>query len=241
MTNIVSKAILILLTTTFLSDYYVKGQCKIKDINFDLIPYKTVREYIRNQTKQNISSFNEISPSWKSNNDPKNYNKQKKTYLIKDNIANVWNKYMTTSPAESWNGKKVKFGFMYSKKQSIPLYDSEKFSEIDTGQVIFLNLKLLGFYNLAMAFEIISVDTYNHTIEFSYIEGNTSQGKQSLQFIDRSDGYTEIVHSSYFRSGSKMRDKFLYPFFHTRTTNEFHRIMKKLIKGKHQKQSSNKA
>ena len=215
------------------------AQCNIEEINLELIPHKTVREYIKSQSQRNISSFDEITPSWSSASDSNEFNTQKKSYVIKENIAKVWNKYLTTSPAESWNGKKVKFGFMYSKKQNAPLYTSKEFNEIDTGQVIFLNLKLLGFYNLAMAFEIIAVDVEEKIIEFSYIEGNVSQGKQRLQFVDTPDGHTEIIHSSYFKSESKMRDKILYPFFHTRTTNEFHRIMKKLIKGKKQKQIQN--
>jgi hypothetical protein len=206
------------------------AQDEIKAVKFELIPYESVRTYLNNQFKENIESFYEIKPSWHSDHSAKQYNIQKKSYLIKENLSHVWKHYRTTSPAESWNGKKVMFGFMFSKKQNQPLYPGDNFTAIDTGQVIFLNLKLLKFYDLAMAFEVISVDVENKIIEFSYIEGNTSQGKQTLQFIETRRGFTKIIHSSYFKSNSAIRDRYLYPFFHNRTTNEFHRIMRKMLR-----------
>lgn len=201
------------------------GQSELSTVNFELIPYKTVQAYIH-QMENNLVSFLDIKPSWTGN--AEGYNSQSKTYKIKGSINDVWAKYKETSPTESWNGKKVMFGFMYSKNQKKPVYGGDNVSQIKPGQVIFLNLKLLKFYNLAMAFEVLAVDDAKKIIEFSYIEGNASQGKQTLQFVDTEDGNTEIIHSSYFKSDSKLRDK-IYPFFHTRTTNEFHRIMKKLI------------
>lgn len=205
------------------------GQQEIDSLNLNLIPYKKVRNYILEIKNQNICLFSELKPSWKSDCSNTGYHIQEKTYFVKDNLSKVWDKYRTTSPAEAWHGKKVMFGFMFSKKNNEPVFAGDDFAEIDTGQVIFLNLKLLKFYNLAMAFEIISVNTENKTIEFSYIDGNVSSGKQSLQFLTTDDGYTQIIHSSFFASDSKLRDKVLYPFFHTRTTNEFHRIMRKII------------
>ena len=206
------------------------GQSNIEEVNYELIPYTTVRDYIHKQADRNIFSFSDLKPSWNSKQSADDYNAQKKIYLIKENLSTVWNKYRTTSPTESWNGKKVMFGFMFSRNNNSPAYCGDEISAIDTGQIIFLNLKLLKIYNLAMAFEVIALDPLKKTIEFSYMECNVSQGKQCLQFIDTPKGYTKIIHSSYFKSGSKFRDKLLYPFFHKRTTNEFHRIMKRIIK-----------
>jgi hypothetical protein len=85
-------------------------------------------------------------------------------------------------------------------------------------------------YNLAVAFEIIAIDVLNREIIFSYVEGGKSQGEQSIQFIDTKDGYTEIIHSTLFKSDSKFRDKFLYPKFHIKAINEFHKnILRKLL------------
>ncbi len=189
------------------------SQWEIEEVNYSRIPYVKVQEYINHQSDLKVSSFLDIKPSWGSNSDIDSYNKQSKTYRIKASIEDVWNKYRSTSPAISWNGKKVKFGFMFAKKEKKLVYAGQDISQIDTGQVIFLNLKLMGFYNLAVAFEVTMVDQDKHLIEFSYIEGNKSQGKQRLQFIDMPNGNTQIIHSSYFKTGSKFGDKLLYPFF----------------------------
>jgi hypothetical protein len=44
-------------------------------------------------------------------------------------------------------------------------------------------------------------------------------------FTDEGNGNTRIVHRSYFRSNSRLRDAILYPFFHKRIVNRFHRNM----------------
>lgn len=219
----------LLFSALILSSITLYGQQEIDSLNLNRIPYKKVRNYILDIKNHNICFFNELQPSWKSDSTNSDYHIQQKTYFVKENLSRVWDKYRTTSPAEAWHGKKVMFGFMFSKKNNEPVFAGDNFETIDTGQVIFLNLKLLKFYNLAMAFEIISVNADKKTIEFSYIDGNVSSGKQSLQFLTTDAGYTQIIHSSFFKSDSKIRDKVLYPYFHTRTTNEFHRIMRKII------------
>ena len=83
----------------------------------------------------------------------------------------------------------------------------------------------MGIYNLAVALEITKIDEQNKTIVFSYVNGGKSKGEQILHFITTADGYTEIIHETLFRSDSKFRDKVLYPFFHNKAINEFHRNM----------------
>ena len=98
---------------------------------------------------------------------------------------------------------------------------------------------MLGIFNIPVAFEIITVDSAEKVIEFSYIEGNKSRGVQHVKFLDIGGGRTEIVHTSYFKSDSRIRDKWIYPFFHEKIVNDFHRNMKKLLhlkKGKIKKE-----
>jgi hypothetical protein len=82
--------------------------------------------------------------------------------------------------------------------------------------------------NMATAFEIITVDKEKGIIEFSYIEDNTTHGKQQMNFEQTAEGFTKIIHRSYFKSGSPIRDRYFYPYFHTRLINAYHRNMKKL-------------
>jgi hypothetical protein len=86
-----------------------------------------------------------------------------------------------------------------------------------------------GLKNLATAFEFTSIDKENKIIEFSYLKGNISMGKQRIQFYETTKGYTRILHTSYYRNSNVFRNYFFYPFFHTRTTHEFHRNNKRQI------------
>lgn len=227
------KRAIIILFTLFLN-FQLFGQVLLGDINFEEIPFKKVRDYIQEQIENHILTIYDLQPTLERKIIPSEYSSQEMRYIINEDLFTVWKSYLQTSPAESWDGKRVSFGLLCSKASENMVYQGDKCAEIDTGQVIFLNLRLLrGVYNLALAFEIINVDEANKIIEFSYIKGNKSKGKQCLSFRPTPDGKTEIIHTSYFQSDSRMRDKFLYPFFHRRATNEFHRNMKKIIKKNH--------
>jgi hypothetical protein len=205
----------------------------LEEVNFERIPFKKVCSFINEQIENKVTTIYDLHPTLKRKSVPDEFYCQELHYKIDEDLPTVWKRYIQTSPAESWDGKRVSFGLLCSKPSERVVYRGGEFSKIDTGQVIFLNLRLLrGVYNLALAFEIIDVDEENKIVEFSYIEGNKSKGKQCLKFRPTQDGKTEIIHTSYFQSNSKVRDKFLYPFFHKRATNEFHRNMKKIIKEK---------
>jgi hypothetical protein len=107
------------------------------------------------------------------------------------------------------------------------MYRSDhEYAELDTGQVFFVNLKLLrGIYNLAVGLEIITIDSQNKTIQFSYVKGGKSEGVQTIRFFETEEGSTKILHISEFRSNSHFRDKRLYPRFHKKFIYEFHENM----------------
>jgi hypothetical protein len=199
-------------------------------INLDLIPKKKVRSYIVEREISSMENYNSIHASWKEGLDISTYKMQEKVFYLQEKLESVWDCYNSASPVKSWNGHFVRFCLLISKQtNSVKYQDNTDFSEIDTGQVYFLDLKLLaGLFNVPVAFEIIKVDTTSKIIEFSYIDGNKSQGKQTIQFFDNGDGRTRIIHRSYFKSDSAFRDDVFYPFFHTKIIKEFHRNMRKM-------------
>jgi hypothetical protein len=111
------------------------------------------------------------------------------------------------------------------------MYGNEHdFTRIDTGQVFYINLRILGgLYNLAVGLEIINIDPVNKSITYSYVKGGKSRGEQTIHFIPTIKGYTEIIHQTAFKSDSYLRDRYLYPYFHKIAINEFHRNMKKCV------------
>ena len=204
------------------------GQVQLDELDLARISQEKIHEYVGMEKEQNIHTFLEIEPSMLPNSSVKGYKIQEDEYFFKENLNKVWKHYVHTSPAKSWNGKKVSFGFLFSKKEDKIIYKDEPVSKIDTGQIVYLNLKLMrGLKNLATAFEFITIDKEKRIIEFSYLKGQLSEGKQRLEFYETPRGNTRILHTSFYKSGSTIRNHILYPFFHTRATNEFHRNMKK--------------
>ncbi len=219
----------IILLILFTNAFQCNGQDSFDEIDFDRIPQKKVREYIVQQEESSIVSFSDIEPSMKTDSETAGYKVHTKEYYVNDSLQKVWHHYIYTNPADAWDGKKVTVGLVYSNKKNQVVYNNEKVARLDTGQVVYLNLKFMkGVLNLATAIKFITIDLVNYIVEYSYIKGNKTEGKQRMEFFEDEKGHTCIVHSSYFKSNSRLRDRFFYPYFHDKFSNEFHRNMRKL-------------
>ncbi len=206
------------------------GQPLLDDINLEQIEQKKIRKYIEGQIEEGKHQFCEIHPSWNSGKDLSSYCKNEKIYFLKGNLQDIWKGYVSADPSKSWNGRKISFGLLLQKFPGHIFYNHDPIMGVDLGQVYYLNLNLLlGIFNIPVAFEMITVDAEQKIIEFSYIEGNKSNGVQQVKFLDIGDDRTEIIHVSYFKSDSRFRDKWIYPFFHNLIINDFHRNMRELL------------
>ena len=222
------KSLLFVLISCFQLIAY--GQLSFDDVKMEKIHQRKIRRYIEGCIEGSRHQFAEIHPSWKRGKDLSLYSKNEMAFCLKGKLQDVWQGYVSANPSKSWNGQKVSFGLLVQKFPGTIYYSNDSIMGVDTGQVYFLNLKLLlGIYKLPVAFEMITVDADAKVIEFSYIEGNISSGVQQIKFSDIGGNRTLIVHSSYFKSKSKFRDKNLYPFFHEKIVGDFHRNMRKLL------------
>jgi hypothetical protein len=205
---------------------------KPEPINLKEINQRKVRKYIVSREINLMPSFSSIHASWKKDTDESGFNINEKTYFLNYSLANVWDCYRHADPRKAWNKKSVRFGLLITKSSNTVSYASNAFfPEVDTGQVYFLNLRLVeGLFKIPVAFEIITIDDKLQIMEYSYIDNNKALGKQSIRFFDTGDNHTRIVHRSYFKSNSSFRDNFLYPFFHKKVINDFHRNMKHLVR-----------
>lgn len=206
------------------------GQPMLDDIDLERIQQRSVRKYIEYQIEEGKHQFYDIQPSWNNGNDLSDFRKKEMTFFLKGDFTEIWKGYVSADPSKSWNGRKISFGLLLLKFPGMIFYDHDPVNGVDLGQIYFLNLKLLyGIYGLPVAFEIITVDEENRIIEFSYIEGNKSIGVQQVKFIDQGNEHTEIIHTSYYKSDSRFRDKWIYPHFHKIIVRDFHRNMRKLL------------
>jgi len=206
------------------------GQLRLDDIKLTRIEHKKIREYIAGQIKSGKHQFSEIHTSWKKGKELTPYSRYDMTFSLNGSLQNIWKGYLSADPSKLWNGRNISFGLLLQRSPNRIFYIHDSIRGIDTGQIYFLNLKvLLGLVALPVAFEIITIDGTEKEIDFSYLEDNKSVGVQKIRFREVDGCHTEILHTSYFKSDSRFRDKWLYPIFHKKLVNEFHGNMKKLI------------
>ena len=204
----------------------------VETIDLREVPQRKVREYIFLRSFDKLNDFSSIHASWKKNIDEYDFNVTEETFYLREKLPVVWEFYRHANPLMMWNGRSFRFGLLICKCSKSVIYaNNSSFPDIDTGQVYFLNLRLIkGLFNVPVAFEIINIDKEKKIMEFSYIDNNKSLGKQTLEFSDDRVGRTRIVHRSYFRSESRLRDDLFYPYFHHKFVEEFHRNMRHFIR-----------
>lgn len=229
----IQHRLIFLLSPILILAYNANSQPYLSDVEFDRIAEETVVEYLYNQIENDVETFTEIEASLTLISSIEGFEFHEKEYLVKDSLDKVWVHYVYTNPMKAWNTSKLHFGFMFSKRKNEMVYSNQNVEKVEIGQIVYLNLNLMKIKNIATAFEIISVDKEKYMIEFSYVDDNITHGKQQINFEQTADGYTKIIHRSYFKSGSAIRDRYFYPYFHTRMTNAYHRNMKRLYYHNH--------
>lgn len=219
------------------SSFPVCGFSLVKNsIDLEKIPLKKVRDYIEEREIDHLKEFSLLLASCeKETIEPGLYFCQQEFY-IGHRFSEVWSGYRGIDPLKAWNRKSLRFGIMISKHTNGVTYpDSESPVRVETGQVYFLNLRILwGLIKVPVAFEIINIDRGRRLVEYSYIDNNKARGKHILEFHDDGKGGTSIIHRSYFKSESSFRDRYLYPVFHKKFVREFHRNMREMIEDEYE-------
>jgi hypothetical protein len=201
---------------------------KIDRIDLSNINQRQVREYIKSRSIDRMDDFSLIHTSWKKGLKESEFHTDRRTFYLNRNLSDVWNGYRHANLIKSWSRHYIRFGLLIAKNSNSVVYTKTLlYPDLDTGQVYFLNLRILkGLLHVPVAFEIINIDPVAQKMEFSYLDDNKSLGKQTLQFFNDGDGRTKIVHTSLFRSNSRLRDALLYPYFHHKFIREFHRSIR---------------
>lgn len=197
---------------------------KKSDIQFDKIEDKHVSRAMKERDLLTLPQLHDLRPTANIPKDSSSYYDHIKTYTVNQNLQETWNTYTMLNIEDAWNGKKiVRYGFVYDSDNSQILYSDQENQRIETGQKIFFNVHLLGFLNLVTALEVIDIDEEEHSITFSYVEGGNTLGTQKI-VLETVGTTTLIKHITNYRSVKpwKLRDKRLYPFFHTKSIDEIH-------------------
>jgi hypothetical protein len=198
----------------------------MKNVDLNKIPQKSIRTFIQAQLKNNINAFSDLKSTYTIGEDLSKFHIHQVDYEVPYALDTVWRHYLTANPSKVWNGNMLSFGLMVSKYDGEIMYTDGEYSAAKVGQVFYINLNILGgLIKLPVAHEIIAIEPEKFYFELSYIEGRKNLGKQRIAFSKASNGHTEIVHTTYYISDSKFRDRYIYPYFHSKAIGEWHQNM----------------
>jgi len=202
----------------------------MKSIELERIPQKTIRTFIKDQIQNNVVELKDLKSTYKEGDDLSDYLHHEEIFKVNHPIEKVWDHYMNANPGEVWNGKMLSFGVMVSKNDGEIMYVGDQYSTAKPGQIFYIELNIFGVKKLAVSHEIIGIKADKKYFELSYVEGSKSYGKQRIAFYKTGEGSTRIVHSTRYKSDSNFRDRYVYPYFHTKVIGEYHANMANSIK-----------
>lgn len=201
-------------------------------IQLNHIKQPTVKNYILEKGLRVREDFDRLKSTPQVASELDSYHIHIDTFHVNADISKVWNTYLSISPRETWNSKIVSFGCMYCQQQGAISYVDDAYPGLREGQILFLNISLFWEkVNIAVAHKIMRICPSEKYIEFSYIEGGKTEGCQRLIFSKASEGSTQIEHKTTYRGSTKsfLREKVLYPIFHSKVIRAFHQNVERKI------------
>jgi hypothetical protein len=210
-----------------------RGISELSNIDLNRISQPAVKKLIKNHISAGMDNFDDIVSTYEDGGDLSAHNIHRAVYHYPIDRDTVFEKYISQNPSDAWNGKLLSFGALISKSSHAVLYAGGTYEGAKAGQVLYLNLNLImGLFQLAVAHEIIGVNQDKKFMDLSYVVGAESVGMQHIKFIDNGDGTTTIEHITHYKGESKFRDKYIYPYFHTKVVNDYHHNMRLALEGK---------
>jgi hypothetical protein len=198
-------------------------------IDFNKIKQNKVRELLKKNGLYSLSDLSKLRSICFDPDDGYRYHKHTKTFLIEAEIDRVWQTYKSIKPEETWNGEMVSFGCMYSRKSNTISFPGDDYTGLEAGQILFMNLNLFNnLVHLAVGHEVTGINEEEKSIRICYLQNGASTGTQKIQLIELGK-QTQVVHDTWYRSGSIIRDKILYPLFHAKAISEFHNNVKRKV------------
>ncbi len=203
-------------------------------IKLDQIKQAKIREYINEKGLRIREDFERLKSTTHKASEIDSYHVHTDNFLILADIETVWNTYLSITPKDTWNSEIVSFGCMFCQSVGTITYVDDAYHGLQEGQILFLNISLFwNKVNIAVAHKIMQIVPDKKYIEFSYIEGGKTEGSQRLIFSETPEGHTRIEHLTTYRGRPKsfLREKVIYPIFHTKVISAFHSNVKRKILG----------
>lgn len=202
-----------------------------KDIDLSRILPKKIIDFIHSHNLYQLADFAKLQSFCRKKTDTANFREHSKTYQVDHCAEDLWAVYKTIHPKYAWNGNMIQYGMYYSRTENKLVYIDDEYTGAAVGQIVFIQLRVLGgLVKLAVGHEITAVNDDEKYLETSYLHKGKSLGSQRIYIKEGKNGGAEITHHTIYKSDSKLRDKLLYPFFHTKAITEFHTNIRNHLK-----------
>lgn len=200
----------------------------VHEIDLTRIQSKHVLSFIHENRLYRLKDFAELESFSRNHPDIADFHHHSKTYHLQNPVEEVWEAYKSTPPKHAWCGQMLKYGLQYCRNQNKLAYADDEYPGAAVGQIVLIRVKVLGgLAKIAVGHEITAVNEAEHYLETCYLLKGKSMGSQQIRLKCDKNGGTEITHHTIYKSGSQFRDKYLYPFLHTKAINEFHSNIRK--------------
>jgi len=214
-----------------------QAQTQLKDIDQNRIRQKSIRNFLKAQQKIGIVNFEDFKPSVDEQTDSSLFDSNVHYFSLQHGQSSTrqarsaaWKTYLSTHPAQVWQGKVVSCGFVYSPQSKQAIFPDDPYPGLETGQVFFIEMRVFfGLVRFPVCFLVTQIDESRQAITFSYIASGPSKGAQKIQLTDNGNGETQIRHSSIHQTKNVIRDKTLYPIYHKKAIREVHQNIKNRI------------
>lgn len=229
-TNIKNTQKHLILSILFWFSFSASGQNTIDSINPQKIHQRHKYKFIHNKYLENLSCLDSLQPKCYQKTISETYHFQEDSFIVKENINTVWQKYKSISLKDAYCGSLVSLGFVYSKNTKKVYYINDNYDGIREGQVFFIRLNLFGgLKHIIVAYEVTKIDNKQKMMQFCYINNGISVGSQRIYLYKTKNDFTKIEHKTFYKSESKIRDRWLYPKFHKKIVSELHHNLIKAL------------
>lgn len=159
------------------------------------------------------------------------FNRSEAVYCVQGRPRQVWRGYTAADPLAIWSNSRSWLVAVYVPSRGRTLSREELargWRGFERGMKLFLDMSVLpvaitNWPAMMVALEIVRLDRRRRVVEFQYLEGSPSFGRQVLEFRCRAGepGVTEITHRTWYRSTSRLVEA-LYPYYHDRMLEVMH-------------------
>lgn len=200
-------------------------------IDYTKIRKPLLKETVRHQIANGVTEFSDIRTTAPTEDTILNFHKVVDVFYVNTPRDEVFRHYLHTNPYDSWNGGElVELAILIDKNNQTVYYPGDFYPGAEVGQVYYVHMNFFGLKKICVGQELVEINENSGIISFSYIEGGKSRGMQIMQFDTQGESTCKITHTSFFKSDSPFRDRFLYPYFHTLVVTRFHENMKSALK-----------